>query len=223
MILDRSLVLLAVTLTALGLAGCSASAEDGAPDLGSEEDDVRARTTTLTFPLIGRERISAGNYAKVPLESLNAQLSAAGLGTFEKSITIGRNDKAKFEAVVAKLDAANAKLGREIEFRSDWDPSDYVGLCYNGTAAGVMKTVEANRGSAFPTYMGVQAERYGSRKKTHYGDEGEWLDGYREDNAESVKVWEDFDTRSDAFLFIADGGQQGDGTEFFPVLVPKCR
>src|SRR5688500_5009239 len=99
MTLVRTLGLVVVTIASLGLGGCSSGAAEN--DVGGEEEDVRARTTTLTFPLVGRERISAGNYAKVPLESLNADLAAAGLGTFEKSITIGRNDKAKFEAVVA--------------------------------------------------------------------------------------------------------------------------
>lgn len=218
----RTIAVVALTVLTLPAIGCSAETQESSPE--SAEDDVRARATTLTFPLVGRER-DGFEWKKVPLESLNAKLAAAGLPPFEKSITIGRNDKAKFEAVVESLDAANAKLGRDIEFRADWDPSDYVGLCYNGTAAGVMKTVEANRGSAFPEYMGVQAERYGSRKKVHYndGNESEWLDMYREDHADEVKVWETFDKGSDAFLFIADGGQQGDGSEFFPVLVPKCQ
>ena len=51
-------------------------------------------------------------------------------------------------------------MTRKIELQTSWDPNDYVGICYTGLVSGVMKTIEANRGSAFPEYMGVQAYRF---------------------------------------------------------------
>ena len=200
-------------LMSLGLYACSGSSSRVTPDTGSDENDVRAATTTLTFPLVGHEyNRTTQEWSTVPLESLNPKLQAAGLEPFEKSITVGRSDKAKFEALLARVEAANAKLGREIEFLQDWDASKYIGLCHTGLVTGVRLTVEALRGVAFSEYMGMPAYRYKETKKFYNDDEAEFLDMHRDENADQVKIWEEFDKSSDAFLMLTDGGQQGDGS-----------
>jgi hypothetical protein len=202
--------------------GCSAGASNDA-EPASEEDDLRAAATTLTFPLVAHEYKGNGDWVTLSLDELNPKLQAAGLEPFEKSITVGRDGAAKFEALAARVDAANAKLGREIEFRQDWDPSKYIGLCHTGLVTGVRKTIEALRGSAFPEYMGMPAYRYKNTKKIFNGSESELLDMHRDENSDQVRAWEQFDTASDTFFMFADGGQQGDGTELFAVSIPKCR
>jgi hypothetical protein len=212
-------------LSASTMVGCAADAETPGGDVDSEDSEI-ARKTTLTFFLVGREWNSTTHeWKQVPLDSLTADLERVGLAPFHKAITVGAQEGAKFKAILDRVEEANQKLHREIELEATWDPSEYKGLCYNGTAAGVMKTVDGLRGSAFSEYMGVQAERYGTRKKVHNSTEEEWLRMQREDNdqADTIKAWENFDTRSDAFLMMTDGGQQGDGTELFAVLIPKCR
>lgn len=223
--LSKVTALLALCFAASTM-GCAAD-EAAAGDDGIESEDSEiARRTTLTFFLVGREwNSTTREWKEVPLDSLNDKLEAAGLQKFHKAITVGQQDGAKFQAILDRVTEANEKLGREIELEAHWDPSEYKGLCYNGTAAGVMKTVDGLRGSAFSEYMGVQAHRYGSRKKVHNETESEWLRMQREDNdhGDTIKAWENFDTRSDAFLMMTDGGQQGDGTELFAVLIPRCR
>jgi hypothetical protein len=212
--------------------GCAAdSTEDPNADIESEESEI-ARRTTLTFFLVGQEwDESAEEWKKVPLDSLNAELERAGLKTFNKAITIGAQEGAKFQEILTRIEEANQKLNRKIEFDHTWDPSEYEGLCYNGTAAGVSKVVDGLRGSAFSEYMGVQAERWGSRKKIHYVPDGSteaesgWLKYQRDENdhGDTVKAWESFDTRSTAYLMFTDGGQQGDGTELFATKIDRCR
>ena len=221
--LSKITALLALCLAA-STVGCAADEGMAGGDVESEDSEI-ARRTTLTFFLVGREyNEAAGEWKKVPLDSLNADLEAAGLEKFHKAITVGAQDGAKFQAILDRIETLNEKLHRDIELEATWDPSEYEGLCYNGTAAGVMKTVDGLRGSAFSEYMGVQAERYGTRKKVHVETEAEWLRMQREDNdhGDTVKAWENFDTRSNAFLMMTDGGQQGDGTELFAVLIPRC-
>lgn len=215
----------------VSLAGCAAdSAGDPNADIESEDSEI-ARRTTLTFFLVGREFDErAREWKRVPLDSLNGDLERAGLETFNKAITVGAQDGAKFQDILDRLEAANRKLNREVEFDFTWDPSEYEGLCYNGTAAGVSKVVDGMRGSAFSEYMGLQAERWGSKKKIHYGADGNdtesgWLEYHRDENdhGDTVKAWESFDTRSSAYLMFTDGGQQGDGTELFATLIDRCR
>jgi hypothetical protein len=88
-----------------------------------------------------------------------------------------------------------------------------------------MKSIEALRGTAFPEYMGVQAYRFRNTKKIHSYSETEWFEMHREgeDHEAELKAWQTFDTSADKFLFMADGGQQGDGTEFFAVTITKCQ
>lgn len=223
----RAVALVSCFVAVQGAVGCAADAQ-GDADPESEESEI-ARRTTLTFFLVGQEYDDrAEEWKAVPLDSLNPALESAGLPGFKKAITIGATDGTKFQAVLDRLEEANEKLGRKIEFDHTWDPSGYEGLCYNGTAAGVMRAVEGLRGTAFSEYMGVQAMRYGTKKKVwSFGDksEADWLRFQREENdhADTMKVWENFDARSDAFLMMTDGGQQGDGTELFAVLIPKCR
>ena len=52
--------------------------------------------------------------------------------------------------------------------------------------------------------------------------DAEWLDNQREENPETVAVWENFNTSSTDYLMMTDGGQQGDGTEFFAVRIKRC-
>jgi hypothetical protein len=217
-------------LLTLGLFACSASSSENnnAGNAESEEDDIRAASTTLTFPLIGHEyNETTSQWKTVPLESLNTKLQAAGLEPFEKSITVGRSpaDKAKFEALAKRVETANEKLHREIEFVQDWNASKYVGLCHTGLTSGVRKTVEALMGSAFSIYQGMPGYRYGKTKKFLYGadTESDFWTQHREENSDVVKIWDTFDTNSDAFLMLSDGGQQGDGTELFATLIPKCK
>jgi hypothetical protein len=219
---------LALLFCGLGLvlAGCAAdSSEDPNADIESEDSEI-ARKTTLTFFLVGQEYDQrAEEWKKVPLDSLNADLERAGLKKFNKAITVGAQDGAKFEEILTRLEEANQKLNRKVEFDHTWDPSEYEGLCYNGTAAGVGKVVEGLRGSAFSEYMGVQAERWGSKKKVHNETESEWLRFQREDNdqGDTIKAWESFDGRSSKYLMFTDGGQQGDGTELFATIIDRCR
>jgi hypothetical protein len=224
---SRALALLLMCFAAAGSAGCSAETEDpaAADDVDSEESEV-ARKTTLTFFLVGKEYSEkTKEWKKVSLDSLNADLEKKGLPTFHKAITVGRADGKKFQAILDQLAEANKQLKREIELEETWDPSEYKGLCFNGSSSGVMKTVEGLRGSAFSEYMGVQAYRYGSRKKVWNSTEEEWLRMQKEDNghADTVKAWEKFDGKSGDFLMMTDGGQQGDGTELFAVTIPKCK
>jgi hypothetical protein len=223
-LLPKLAAMFALCLSASTIVGCAADDAAGG-DVESEDSEI-ARRTTLTFFLVGREWNGATReWREVPLDSLTADLERVGLQPFHKAITVGAQEGAKFQAILDRVEQANQKLHREIELQASWDPSEYKGLCYNGTAAGVMKAVDGLRGSAFSEYMGVQAERYGTRKKVHNSTEEEWLRMQREENdhGDTIKAWENFDTRSDAFLMMTDGGQQGDGTELFAVLIPKCR
>jgi hypothetical protein len=229
--LRRSFVLLFSLGLSVFAAGCAADSADApSGDIESEESEI-ARKTTLTFFLVGQEWDErASEWKKVPLDSLNADLERAGLKKFNKAITVGAQEGAKFKDILDRIEEANEKLTRKIEFDHTWDPSEYEGLCYNGTAAGVSKVIEGLRGSAFSEYMGVQAERWGSRKKIHYGADGDdteagWLRYHREENdhGDTVKAWESFDTRSTAYLMFTDGGQQGDGTELFATTIDRCR
>jgi hypothetical protein len=190
-----------------------------------------ARTTpetTLTVQLVAQEWLDGPDmWATVDLASLNDEMAEYGI-SFPASLTIGARDGARFNKVVADIAVANDKLGREIELDHSWDPSDYVGLCYTGNVAAVPAVVEGLRGSMFSVYMGIQGERWQTHKVFHYsggeGDnEAEWLRYQREEHPEIVELWESYDTSSDTYLMMTDGGQQGDGTEFFGVRVPRCR
>jgi len=221
--LSKITALLALCFAATTV-GCAADEASGG-DAESEDSEI-ARRTTLTFFLVGHEfNNTTHEWKDVPLDSLNDKLAEAGLEKFHKAITVGAQDGAKFQAILDRLATANEKLHREVEFDFTWDPSEYKGLCYNGTAAGVMKAVDGLRGTAFSEYMGVQAHRFARTKKVHNETESEWLRFQREDNdhGDTIKAWENFDQSSSSFLMMTDGGQQGDGTELFAVVIPRCQ
>jgi hypothetical protein len=177
---------------------------------------------TLRIDLVAQEWVDGPDmWFTVKLDSLNSELAGDGI-SFGKQLVLGPRDGRKFLQVAADIKVANQKLHREIELEHTWDPSEYVNLCYSGDIKDIQKTVEGLRESMFSIYMGVQAERWGTTKKVHMGNEREWLDGQREENPQSVAAWERFDTSSSAYLMMTDGGQQGDGTEFFAVLIKRC-
>lgn len=223
----RALGLVIVVVGSVGLAGCASDTAVAGSDPAVDEDEVTAASSSLTFPLIGREwNSTTKTETLVPLDSLNAALAAKGVEGFkDKALTFGRDGGAKFKALLAKVDAANKALKREIELEARWDPSDYKGLCYNGSVRSVMKTVDALRGSAFDTDMGVQASRYGDQKKVYNQTEAAWLKEQHEElgNDAQITAWKKFDQASDSFLMMTDGGPQGDGSELFVVLIPKCK
>jgi hypothetical protein len=184
-------------------------------------------STTLTIELVGREWHDGPDvWSDVKLDSLNSELAADGI-SFPTKLTLGPRDGAKFLKVQADIAKANQKLGREIELDHTWDPSEYAGLCYSGDVRGVARTVEGLRESMFSIYMGIQGERFGTTKRFFYSGAGgeteaEWIAAQNEENAETMAVWTSYSTSSSAYLMMTDGGQQGDGTEFFAVLIKKC-
>src|SRR5665647_3243500 len=186
--------------------------------LATHAMELRDAFPTLTVSLVGKEyNETTERWNKVKLDSLNAAFDGPD---FPKTMTLGGNDGDKFSAVLAQLEIANTKLHRKVEMDYTWDPSEYSGLCYTGKPKDIQKTVDALRESMFSIYMGVQAERYGTTKKVFY--DADWLDNQREENAEIVAVWESYNTSSTDYLMMTDGGQQGDGTEFFAVTIPRC-
>jgi hypothetical protein len=182
---------------------------------------------TLTIELVAQEWHDGPDvWGTTKLSELNAELAEYGV-RFPDKLTLGARDGRKFLQILRDIELANDKLGREIELDHTWDPSEYVGLCYTGNIRNVPETIERLRESLFSPYMGIQAERWGTTKKFYYSGAGgeteaEWLELQREEHPDVVRVWEDFDTASSAFLMMTDGGQQGDGTEFFAVLIPRC-
>jgi hypothetical protein len=88
--------------------------------------------------------------------------------------------------------------------------------------------VENLQGSLIGLYTGIQAWRWSTTKKLFgfaaESGESEWLRSQREDNenGDDADAWEHFDTASKDFLMMADGGQEGDGTELFAVTIPAC-
>ena len=188
----------------------------------------RTPSTTLTFRLVAREWVDGPDqWFDVDLSTLNPELAEYGV-SFPKTLTLGARDGAKFKKVLADIAVANDKLHREIEIDFTWDPSEYKGLCYTGGVTGVPAVVEGLRESMFSIYMGIQAERWGTRKIFHYSgaggeNEAEWIAAQEEQgNEDTMAVWKSFDTSSTSYLMMTDGGQQGDGTEFFAVLIRKC-
>jgi hypothetical protein len=185
--------------------------------------------TTLTIELVAREWHDGPDvWGTVKLSDLNTELAADHV-SFPKTLTLGPRDGAKFLKVLHDIETANQKLGREIELDHTWDPSEYVGLCYTGDIRGVPRVVEGLRESMFSIYMGIQGERWGTTKRFHYNGAGEgsteaaWIESQNEENADTMKVWTSFDTSSTSYLMMTDGGQQGDGTEFFATTIKKCR
>jgi len=176
-------------------------------------------STTLTIELVDGD---------LKLADLNSQLSSAGI-SFPKTLTMGPRDGAKFLKVMRDIEVANEKLHRHIDMDHTWDPSEYVGLCYTGDIRGVPRVVEGLRESLFSIYMGIQGERWGTSKRFYYNAAGEgtteaaWITDQNVENADTMKVWTSFDTSSTNFLMMTDGGQEGDGTEFFAVTIKKCR
>ena len=177
-------------------------------------------STTITFEMVASD---------VKLWELNSQLTAEHI-SFPKTLTLGPRDGAKFLKVLRDVEVANQKLDRDIDFDNTWDPSDYVGLCYNGDIRGVSRVVEGLRESVFSIYMGIQGERWGTTKRFHYNGAGEgsteaaWIAAQNEQgNEDAMAVWTGFNTSSTSYLMMVDGGQQGDGTEFFAVTIKKCR
>jgi hypothetical protein len=185
---------------------------------------AHANTTTLRIDLVGRARNSNGDWSALRLDTLNTQLTAAGLPPFPKQLTLGMRDGRKFTKVLADIEAAKTKLGRDIEMDYTWDPSDYTNLCYSGDVKQVTDTVEGLRYSLFSIYMGVQAERWGTKKLVHIEDnEAAWIAMQLEQgNTTEINVWKNFVTTSTDYLMMTDGGQQGDGTEFFAVRIKRC-
>ncbi|HEY4176778.1 MAG TPA: hypothetical protein VGM90_08105 [Kofleriaceae bacterium] len=163
--------------------------------------------------------------ATVALESLNAQLAGTGV-TFGKTLELGQHDGRKFLKVLQDIKTANDKLHRDLDIEQTWDPSQYIGLCYTGDIKQLPQTIDDLRYSLFSVYMGIQAERYGTFKKV-YADGGEaaWIKMQREENGADAQcdVWEHFSTSSTNYLMMSDGGEEGDGTEFFAVNIPKCQ
>jgi len=159
----------------------------------------------------------------VALESLNEELASEGI-KFDAQLTLGARDGIKFLRVLKDLEKANEKLGRELDFDFTWDPSQYTGLCYEGEVSQIPAAVDGLSYSLFSIYMGIQAERWGTHKEVFVGDEEEWIRSQRDDNEQGdvIAVWEAFDTASSDFLMMTDGGQQGDGTEFFAVTIKRC-
>ncbi|MFO0676272.1 MAG: hypothetical protein U0169_07045 [Polyangiaceae bacterium] len=199
----------------------------GSATLGLSARPAQAGAT-LTFPLVGREFDErSSEWKDVPLESLNVELAKKRLPPFEKAITVGATGGAAFQKVLDALEKANTALGREIEFQSTWDPSDYVGLCYSGDVGSVIKTIEGLYDTAFPEYLGIEAYRHGSTKEIPGSNESEWLemreDGSGSDVTAELSKWKTYKTSSEDFLLMANGGEQGDGTELFATTIPKCK
>jgi hypothetical protein len=183
--------------------------------------------TTLTIDLVAQEWHDGPDvWGTVKLADLNAEMAQYGV-SFPNKLTMGPRDGAKFLKVMRDIEVANDKLHREIEIDRTWDPSEYVGLCYTGDVRGVPRVVDGLRESMFSIYMGIQGERWGTTKRFHYSGAGgeteaEWIAAQQEENADVMKVWTSFETSSKDFLMMTDGGQQGDGTEFFAVTIKKC-
>lgn len=182
-------------------------------------------TTKLRIDLAARD---GWNGPMVSLASLNEQLASAGL-KFDAQLTLGARDGLKLLRVLRDVEKANEQLGRELDLDFTWDPSEYAGLCYEGDVAQIPAAVNGLSYSLFSIYMGIQAQRWGTHKEWFYSGAGgdnerEWIAAQRDDNdqADVIAVWEAFDTTSRDFLMMTDGGQQGDGTEFFAVTIKPC-
>jgi hypothetical protein len=166
--------------------------------------------------------------ADLALSSFNTQLQGEGIH-FDDQLTLGARDGIKFIRVLKDVEKANEKLGREFDIDFTWNPGEYAGLCYQGELEHVTDAVEGLRYSLFSIYMGMQAERWGTHKEWNYSGAGgdterEWIDAQRDENdhAAEIEVWTSYDTSSKDYLMMTDGGQQGDGTEFFAVTIPPC-
>lgn len=182
-------------------------------------------TTTLTFNMVAHA--DWGSDDALDLTTLNDQLAQYNI-SFPKSLTLGAREGARFNKVLADVEVANEKLGRHIDFDLKWNPGEYNGLCYTGDVAGVPDLVEGLRESVFSLYMGIQGQRWGTHKDFFYsaveGDtEAEWIAGQNDQgNEDAMSVWTSYDTSSSSFLMMVDGGEEGDGTEFFAVTIPPC-
>jgi hypothetical protein len=187
-----------------------------------------ATKATLTVELVANEWTSGNGDRAVKLSSLNPELVARGLAPFPEKITLGGRDDRQFNNLLAEIEVINEKLGRNLELQRGWDPSEYVGLCYSGPLNEVGPVVENLQGSLIGLYTGIQAWRWSTTKKLFgfaaESGESEWLRSQREDNenGDDADAWEHFDTASKDFLMMADGGQEGDGTELFAVTIPAC-
>jgi len=189
-----------------------------------------ASTTTISVDLVANEWTSGGGDRAVKLSSLNAEIAAQGFEPFPDKLTLGGRDDRQFLALMWRIEQINEKMNRNLELQRSWDPSEYTNLCYAGSLTKVSSTVESLSGSLFHEYMGIQAWRWKDTSKIFVLDwfdeqtEAEWLRVAREDNGneDDADTWEGFDTSSDDFLMMTDGGQQGDGTELFSVRIKPC-
>jgi hypothetical protein len=181
----------------------------------------------LYIDLIATEYVSGSGNQMIALTELNDELAGLGLPPFRANIELGGRDDRSFNLILGQLEALGEKLNRSFELQRGWDPSEYQSLCYTGPLSEVASVVENLRGSLFSEYMGIQGWRWKTTKKMFI----EWAESYaeweraqREDNGNDAEVdaWEAFNTSSNDFLMLTDGGQQGDGTELFAVRIPPC-
>jgi hypothetical protein len=212
----------------------SIAALDAVPYLGPVSMGrllARARetrtTAKLTIEIFGTDWASGGHI--VDVAAINVALANEGLPPLPATLTLGARDDRAFMALEATLAELNARAERAIEIAQHWDPSEYRGLCYQGPIDEVERVIEGLYGSLFSNHMGIQGVRHGATKRLYVMDhwdlsEAEWMEMMRDaGNDADIDDWHDFDTASDDFLIMTDGGPDGDGTELFAVTIPPCR
>ena len=186
---------------------------------------AHAEGSVLVLDLTAREFHDRGGWKDVKLNTLNSKLERAGLPKFASSVALLKTDGPKYKVILEQLKRANEVLGRKLELPENGYFVDFPKLCYSGEVASVNETVEGLRGSLFHEDMGLQGYRYQAKKTLTWPTQFNNRDvqaTYRAESPGALKAWKDYDVRSDAVLFLSDFGPEGDGTELYATLVPRC-
>ncbi len=186
-----------------------------------------AEKTTIEFQLRGEEYIQNSS-KEFPIKFLNKELKAKGLPEFPDVVVFGKTDVPYQKKLMKDFEKANKALKREIQPNID---NKYFyelpTIRYRGNTSEVMGVIKALLGSVLHPEQGIQAARFGKTKIIYYkdqffGNNAEIRKGLEENGqGKTMKIWDNYDTKSDTVLIMSDYGPQGDGTELTATQIAR--
>lgn len=217
-----------VFLLAFGLAiSVSSWATRAAKSTGCE------RKTYIEFPVRGYYwfKDEGDEWAKekyVDLSDVNAKLKAAGLEEIPATLSLGLDSAPLHDELLKRAEAAAKLLGVD-ELHMNFDRTylyEAPTMTYRGRAAGVMRVINALRGTFFHGDQGIYAYRHGVTVRiidpqNFGGREESEIREAREENGGELDEWFAYDPKS-GVMILSNLGPQGDGLEMYVTVIQSA-
>lgn len=186
-------------------------------------------TTTIEFELTA-ETYTASSKKEFSLASLNKKLKAAGVKEFPKTQAFGMDSQKTWDGLMKQVKAANKALKMELHpiFEKGYF-YEFPTMCYRGEAEDVQYVIRAMMENVLHGDQNIDGIRARDSKWIHWMSEffetNEEMREAQMDNGNEVemKMWDEYDIKSQTVLVISGYGPQGDGTEMTATEIKPCK